>query len=330
MISPTSKFKNEHLMFNNAHTEQASGNDIPSDGGLVQESIVIPAYRGRSTIGECIESLLVAAGGRQVEILVVESSQDGTVEWVRGTYPQVRVIASQSQLSAGGARNRGVEESEGERIYFVDQDCVVPSDWMQRLSERLEQEGVGIAGGAIGFRNWSNLSGSAVFFLEFLYHFPSRIGFSTNQNFLLGCNLACRREVFETVRFPEQTLAEDVLFSSRVQRAGWKVVYDPGIVVLHWNRSGWGEFFRYNAKMGRASANAQCSMRPKGSEFIFKFPILIFFSPAKILPKIAYSLFGQWRYFFRFLLVSPMCLLGNWVWGWSFYRELRRQSRVQS
>lgn len=308
----------------------ASGNNSFTDGSGVQESIVVPAYRGRSTISECIESLLVASNGRRVEILVVESSQDGTVEWVRSQYPQVRVIASETQLSAGGARNRGVQESIGERIYFVDQDCVVPTDWMERLSERLEQEGVGIAGGAIGFRNWSNFSGSAVFFLEFLYHFPSRIGYSINRNFLLGCNLVCRREVFRSVQFPEQTLAEDVLFSSRVQQAGWKVVYDPGIVVLHWNRSGWGEFFRYNAKMGRASANAQHLMRPKGSEFIFKFPILIFFSPAKILPKIAYSLFGQWRYFFRFLLVSPMCLLGNWVWGWSFYRELRRQSRVQS
>lgn len=330
MISPRSDFNNEHLMSSNAYYKQDSENAYTSEGGLVNESIVIPAYRGRSTIGECIESLLVAARGREVEILVVESSQDGTAEWVRATYPQVRVIALQSQLSAGGARNRGVEESEGERIYFVDQDCVVPSYWMQRLSERLEQEGVGIAGGAIGFRNWSNLSGSAVFFLEFLYHFPSRLGVSTNRNFLLGCNLACRREVFDTVRFPEQTLAEDVLFSSRVQEAGWKVVYDPGIVVMHWNRSGWGEFFRYNAKMGRASAKAQYSMRPKGSELIFRLPILIFISPAKILPQIAYSLLGQWRYFFRFLLVSPMCLLGNWVWGWAFYRELRRQSRSES
>ncbi len=316
-------------MSDHVHHKRACGIDTTSDGGLVQESIVIPAYRGRSTIGECIESLLVAARGRDVEILVVESSQDGTVEWVRARYPQVRVIASPSQLSAGGARNRGVEESVGERIYFVDQDCVVPTDWMQRLSERLEEEGVGIAGGAIGFRNWSNFSGSAVFFLEFLYHFPSRIGASSNENFLLGCNLACRREVFGTVRFPEQTLAEDVLFSSRVQQAGWRVLYDPGVVVLHWNRSGWGEFFRYNVKMGRASASAQVSTRPKGSELIFRFPILIFISPAKILPRIAYSLLGQWRYFFRFLLVSPMCLLGNWVWGWGFYREVRRHLGAQ-
>jgi GT2 family glycosyltransferase len=291
-------------------------------------TVVIPAYKGITTIKACIESLLVASQGRRTEILVVESSQDGTVELVRKVFPTVRVIACEEQVTAGGARNIGAREARGRTILFVDQDCVVPEDWIERLTQHLSKTEVGIVGGAIGFRNWFNYSGSAVYFLEFLYHFPSRKNTTFNRNFLLGCNLCCRREVFEKVQFPERTLAEDVLFSSRVQEAGWQVAYDPSIVVLHWNRSGWDEFFRYNAKMGRASAQYHQVLKSKEFEWVLKFPWLIFLSPLKILPKIGFSLIGQWRYFLRFLLLAPMCLLGNWAWGWAFWKEVRAAQKT--
>ncbi|MEY2611583.1 MAG: hypothetical protein RL069_395 [Planctomycetota bacterium] len=89
-------------------------------------TVVIPAYKGITTIKACIESLLVASQGRRTEILVVESSQDGTVELVRNEFPTVRVIACEEQVTAGGARNIGAREARGRSILFVDQDCVVP------------------------------------------------------------------------------------------------------------------------------------------------------------------------------------------------------------
>jgi hypothetical protein len=113
-----------------------------------------------------------------------------------------------------------------------------------------------------------------------------------------------------------------------VQEAGWQVAYDPTIVVLHWNRSGWDEFFRYNAKMGRASAQYHQVLKSKEFEWVLKFPWLIFLSPLKILPKIGFGLIGQWRYFLRFLLLAPMCLLGNWAWGWAFWKECRAAQKT--
>jgi GT2 family glycosyltransferase len=260
----------------------------------------------------------------QCEVIVVESSLDGTVELIEREFPSVRVVALGAQTTAGAARNLGVALAKGKSILFVDQDCIVPDDWIERLSRHLEEDGVGAVGGSIGFRNWSNYSGSAVYFLEFLYHFPSEKPAVRNGNFLIGCNLNCRREVFEQAKFPDRTLAEDVLFTSAVRDLGWDTVYDPSIEVSHWNREGWGEFFRYNAMMGRDAAAYHAKSGSPWSSCLRRFPLLAFFSPVVILPKIAFNLIGRWRYLLRFLLLSPMCLLGNWCWANSTFTELKR------
>lgn len=286
-------------------------------------SVVIPAYRGIATITETIKSIVDAVQVLSVEILVIESSNDGTVDLVRREFPEVRLIAVPTQASAGKARNIGAREAKGDFILFVDQDCVVPIDWIPQLLGEFNTSKTGAVGGSVGFRNWSNWSGSAVFFLEFLYHFPSRKRSTRNSNFLIGCNLACRKAVFDSVTFPEQTLAEDFLFSHNLKQADWEVVYKPSVTVLHWNREGWLEFFRYNTKMGNAAARYQKAMGQGLYSSIEKLPLLIFLSPLVVLPRIAFGLLGNWRYLIRFLLLLPVCLLGNWAWGWAFYKQVK-------
>ena len=124
-------------------------------------SIVIPAYLGARTIADCLESVVRATRGRDREIIVVESSGDATAEIVRQRFPDVVLIRSAERLSAGAARNRGAAEARGRLVFFTDQDCIVPSDWIDRLARHLERPSVGAAGGAVGIRNPSNLSGCA-------------------------------------------------------------------------------------------------------------------------------------------------------------------------
>ena len=53
-----------------------------------------------------------------------------------------------------------------------------------------------------------------------------------------------------------------------------------------------------------------------------RLPVLAFLAPMVILPSIALGLArSRWSYFFRFLLLSPMCLLGNLVWASAFRRQ---------
>jgi GT2 family glycosyltransferase len=191
---------------------------------------------------------------------------------------------------------------------------------------------VGAAGGSVGMQNPANLSGSAVYFLEFLHHFPTGGSPRRNDNFLVGCNSVYRNEALRSVQFPDLTLGEDVIFSHELQRAGYSIVYDPQIEVLHYNRKGWGEFFAYNRKMGSSAAIYHSVVRRWWVAPFFEAPLLAFLSPAIILPSIAFDLIrSRTSYFLQFLLLLPMCLLGNLVWAGGFRQQiLESRERVHA
>ena len=149
-----------------------SDSDIEPDNSDLEVSVVIPAYLGARTISASLDSIERAIRHRSAEIIVVESSGDETCEIVRKRFPEVTLICSKTRLSAGGARNRGAAAAKGRLIFFTDQDCIVPVDWIDRLEGYFEDPAVGAAGGAVGICDPTNLSGCAVYFLEFLYHFP--------------------------------------------------------------------------------------------------------------------------------------------------------------
>ena len=295
-----------------AHTERT-----------VDISVVIPAYFGSATIADCLGSVTRALHGHRAEIIVVESSGDATREIVRQQFPDVTVIASERQLSAGAARNRGAEAAGAPLVFFTDQDCIVPQDWIAKLEQHLNDPSVGAAGGAVGIRNPSELGGCAVYFLEFLYHFPGNKPPRRDENFLVGCNSAYRKSALQVVQFPDQTLGEDVLFSHALRTHGYGVVYDSRIEVLHTNRQGWKEFFDYNRKMGRSAAIYHDAIQLWWIKPFFQAPILAYLAPLAILPSIGFDLLrSRWSYFLRFLMLSPMCLLGNLVWAHAFRRQV--------
>jgi cellulose synthase/poly-beta-1,6-N-acetylglucosamine synthase-like glycosyltransferase len=213
----------------------------------------------------------------------------------------------------------------------TDQDCVVPEDWIARLEAHFSNPDVNAVGGSVGVRDRSNWSGLALYFLEFLTHFPRRGRASRNTNFVIGCNGAYRAEALRCVAYPDRTLGEDVLFSRALRKRGFTVVYDPTIEVEHQNRAGWDEFFSYNREMGRKAAQCQQLLGRWWATPFLRVPALAFLAPAAILPAVAGRLARSRRMdFLRFLLLSPLCLAGNLMWAGAFRRQVleeRRQAR---
>lgn len=291
----------------------------PAPTGSPEISVIVPAFRGRATILACLGAVQREVIGWNHEILVVESSGDGTVELVEEHFPQVRLIISRVRLTAGQARNLGIRAAFGRWLFCVDQDCLVPSGWISRLLHHLDQPGVGAAGGSMEVANPAIASGWCVYFLEFLNHFPSRVARVSQRNFLIGANSAWRADMFDQLAFPDQTLGEDLLLSEAVRQQGLAVIYDPTIAVRHYNREGWAEFRRYARAMGRAAAHDQRQIGGHRYQLIERWPMLSFGVPLVILPLIGWRLLNAPpTYLLRFLLLLPCCLLGQLLWAWEF------------
>ncbi len=88
-------------------------------------SVIIPTYNRLSFLKEALESVLDQTYSGDMEIIVVDDgSEDGTRDYVMGVASEdsrVRYVR-EGRVGVSGARNRGIVESRGDFLCFLDSD----------------------------------------------------------------------------------------------------------------------------------------------------------------------------------------------------------------
>lgn len=89
-------------------------------------SIITPLYNSKNYISETINSVLEQDYDDWEYILVDDCSTDGTVEYIKNKYTDVRIKIVESPLNsgAGAARNLGLKNASGRYIAFLDSDDI--------------------------------------------------------------------------------------------------------------------------------------------------------------------------------------------------------------
>lgn len=217
-------------------------------------SVVIVAHNERERVLDCLRSLAdqrpIAA---KVEILVVDDgSDDHTAAAVGQNHPGVRVIRKVWE-GADLSRNRGIEESCGHLIAFLDADCIAASDWVESIVESLREEPLSVVGGRVVHR------GSFIRRLIGIADFGEYQSFEEREaQCLPTCNLAASRSVLGRVRFDPRvsTAGGDTVFTESLRRTGAVLRYRPKIEVEHRPSASMADFMkrarRYGASFVRA------------------------------------------------------------------------------
>ena len=104
-------------------------------------SVIVPAYNVAPHIRACLEGLArQRVAPAEMEIVVVDNNSTDESAAIARSFPGVRVLSEPVQ-SSYSARNRGVRESTGEILAFLDPDCVPVPDWLASAEHGLRQEG---------------------------------------------------------------------------------------------------------------------------------------------------------------------------------------------
>lgn len=89
-------------------------------------SIVIVSYNVKYYLEQCLYSLRKACRNTEVEILVVDNaSSDGTVDYIRGNFPEVILIGNNENLGFSRANNMAIRQSKGEYVLLLNPDTIV-------------------------------------------------------------------------------------------------------------------------------------------------------------------------------------------------------------
>jgi GT2 family glycosyltransferase len=97
-------------------------------------SIVIVTWNGKKFALECLDSLWALNSTLQIEVVVVDNaSTDGTPEAIRERYPEVELIENGANLGFAKANNIGIAASSGDYVCLVNSDVVVPPGCLEKM-----------------------------------------------------------------------------------------------------------------------------------------------------------------------------------------------------
>jgi GT2 family glycosyltransferase len=277
-------------------------------------SVIITTYNARQTVAVCLDSLLRQKDSRRFEIILVDSSTDGTAEYVRQRYPQVRLLSFPERLYCGEARNQAMAVVRAPVIAFLDADCFVNEDWAGNVLRAHESPHL-LAGGIIDNGSRKSLVGWAYYFCEYSLWLPRAKPEEVPE--MAGCCLSFKREAFERYGpFLCGTYCSDTAFHWAMQRDGHKVLFTPAIRVFHTADSSVREFLAHVAVHRRFFIRVA---RSEGRLASWQRWPLAFLAPLYVLALLmltARRVLGCPVYLPQFLLALPLVFAGFCARTW--------------
>ena len=216
-------------------------------------SVIIPVRNEADKMIECLESIY-SQSLKPFEVIIIDGhSTDGTVENAR-KFP-VKIVY-EDYHTRGGARQVGLENSEGEYVAFTDASCVPHKDWLRKLVDDFHDDIVGVGGRTLlvnqGF--WPHSIDLA--FSTFIGSANSVQGrvFKNKRTVssISGCNcMYLRHKVIDVGGFSLNWGSEDSELNSRLLKVG-RLIYTPEAVIIHSQGKGLKELSKQMYRWGGA------------------------------------------------------------------------------
>ena len=286
-------------------------------------TVIVPCYNSERTIRPCLKAILGQHTSVPFDVIVVDSSEDGTAQIVEREFPSVRLIHLASRTFAGAARNIGARATKAPFCLMIDSDCIARPDLLDRMIARHKEAEYAAIGGSLANGTPNSLSGWTGYLLEFKEFIPSAPMRVVNT--VPTANVMYQREALERYGYfdDDMWLSEDILFNWKMHKEGERILFDPAIEATHLNRTGWKDVLFYQVSLGLCSAEARRRGGLPG-DVLLRHPTLIALMPfVRLLRAASWLVKLDSKTFLMFLLISPMYLLGACLWSLGFFKGVR-------
>ncbi len=232
----------------------------PAPDTLTTVTVVVPCRDRADGLAATLDAL-----DDDIGVVVVDDASDrpDTTRSALCGRGRTTLVEAQRHGGPAAARNLGWRDpaADGELIAFIDTDCLPPPGWTGALAGHFRDPAVGAVAPRIVARpappapTWLAAYEAARSPLD-LGDQPAPVRPRSTVPYVPTAALVVRRSALvELGGFDEELVTgEDVDFVWRLDRAGWSVRYDPGVVVDHPVRADLRSWWRQRAGYGRAAA----------------------------------------------------------------------------
>jgi glycosyltransferase involved in cell wall biosynthesis len=195
-------------------------------------SIVIPNYNKASAVGKSLQAAF-ASNYRNFEVVVVDDcSEDNSVEIIK-KFP-CKLICLKERSGTSHARNTGARNCSGDIVFFTDADCLLCEDALSRVNDIFSSVSYDVIVGGTYTELPYDKQFFSVFQSVFINYSETKRG-RTPDYIAAHAMIMYTRTFMESGGFPENfmPILEDVEFSHRMRRQGYRLVMAPDIQVQH-------------------------------------------------------------------------------------------------
>ncbi len=275
-------------------------------------TVIVPSFNSSQTIEHCLASVEDQTLRGCVEIIVVDSSFDGTDRIIASQFPGVQLFHFSDRKLPGEARNYAAAHASGDILIFLDADCTVEPTWLERVI-KAHDGAYAAVGGAVCNGNPEDKAGWAHYLFEFSLWLPGAA--AHEQREIPGGCLSIKKPVFLLYGpFPEGIYSEDTAFSWRLRSAGLTLLFDPEIRVFHRHTIPFSKLLRVKGYHGRCFAWQRAREWPAHKRILFGLlagllsPVLVF----RVWRRVSHSPYLQ-KFWAVWYLIALLAIC--WSWG---------------
>ncbi len=215
----------------------------------IDVAVVILHWRNLDDTATCLESVF-ASEGVKPGVWLVDNGSGDDLNALQEKFPELTIIRLPENLGFAAGNNAGIRAAlkrAPEAVLLLNNDTVVASDAISKMLHFLRSSpGAGAVVPKIFYFHQPDLlwyaGGKIAWWKVSVQHFGFRrkdgpaFGSPCAVTFATGCALLVRREIFDRVGLLNEefySYFEDVEFSLRLQRAGFRILYCPDAHIWH-------------------------------------------------------------------------------------------------
>ena len=212
-------------------------------------SVVIPVYNRPDEVDELLQSLC-SQTYRNFEVVVVEDGSAIPCKQVVDKYAEALDVHyfEKPNSGPGQTRNYAAERSRGEYLLILDSDCILPETYLTAVEAELQREPADAFGGPDrAHDSFSDVQKAINYAMTSFFTTGGIRGGKKKMDkfYPRSFNMGVRAEVYKALGgFSAMRFGEDIDFSIRIFKGGYRCRLFPEAWVWHKRRTDLKKFFK--------------------------------------------------------------------------------------